>query len=288
MKHAIFLSAVGLVALSLAAIKISASPQAQSGSLDFVAHATPSGGLDEPVRGFPFYLLSKSFEEIGAESEASYPKPDMDSFIDKLDLSSELKAWMKKNHVVKLSGEDFIHMLKVPDVMGIPEFYKAYLDRNSGDQSANFPKPKYKPADKKKDPAKYEKLSAEYVDAVRHYMEGFPESIDGIDLSLAGIDPSGKWNDLEAKRNPEIHRRALDLAQSKYLVARVETDLQGQGFLRVVPPGNYWLSTLDVAANVGDARLRWDASLTVHPGQQVRVTLSNANAVEPPSSSTLP
>jgi hypothetical protein len=283
MKHAV--SAFALVVLCMAASG-SAFAQGQNGSVDFVARATPSGGLDEPVRGFPFYLLSRSFEEISKEAEASFPKPDMDAFIDKLEVSNELKAWMKKNHLAQLSGEDFIHSLKVPDVMGVPEFYQAYLDRNSGDQTANFPKPKYKPADKVKDPARYEKLKAEYTEAVRRYMEQVPESIDGIDLNLVKVDPSARWNMLEAKRRPEIQRRALDLAQSKYLVARAETDLQGEGFLRAVPPGNYWLSTLDVSANVGDARPRWDTPLTVLPGQQLRITLSNVNAVEPPSSST--
>ncbi len=266
----------------------SAFPQARNGSVDFVARATPSGGLDEPVRGFPFYLLSKSFDEITKEVEATYPKPDMDAFIDKLDVSNELKSWMKKNHVIQFTGEEFVHKLKVPDVMGIPEFYDAYLDRNSGDQSANFPKPKYKSADKKKDPAKYDKLKTEYTEAVRRYMEQFPESIDGIDLGLAGIDPSRKWNDLEAKRNPEIQRRVVDLAQSKYLVARAETNLQGEALLRGIPPGNYWLSTLDVSANVGDARPRWDTSLTVRPGQEVHIVLSNINAVEPSSASISP
>ena len=65
----------------------------------------------------------------------------MDGFIDKLTVSKEFKAWMKKNHWVTLSGEDFIHKLKVPDVMAVPEFYKAYRERNSGDQSVEFPGP---------------------------------------------------------------------------------------------------------------------------------------------------
>ena len=84
----------------------------------------------------------------------------------------------------------------------------------------------------------------------------------------------------------DFHRRALDLAQSKYLVARAQTDLHGEGFLRGVPPGNYWLSTLDVSASVGDARPRWDTPVTVAPRQQVRINLSNVNAVESPSSAT--
>ena len=112
---------------------------AQDASIEFVAHATPSGGLEEPVRGFPFFLLSQSFVEIGKEAEAAYPKPDMDAFIAKLDVSPELKAWMKKNDWVMLAGEDFIHKLHPDDILAVPEFKTAYMDRNSGDQSADFP-----------------------------------------------------------------------------------------------------------------------------------------------------
>lgn len=258
---------------------------AQDASIEFVARATPSGGLEEPVRGFPFYLLSKSFEDIGKEVEAAEPKPDMDAFINKLDLSAELKAWMKKNDCVSLAGEDFIRKLHPADIMDVPEFYAAYMDRNSGDQSVDFPKPKFKASDKVKNPARYEKLSAEYTEAIRRFIEQHPQSIDGIDLNLTQIDPSPKWNDLLGKRTPEIHRRALDLAQSKYLVARTETNLEGQGFLHGIPAGTYWLSTLDVAAGVGDARPRWDVPVTVRPGETKYVALSNANAVRPSRSS---
>src|ERR1700722_15798697 len=58
---------------------------AQDGSVEFVAKATPSGSAEEPVRGFPFYLLSKSFEDIHREAELAYPAPDMDAFIASLD-----------------------------------------------------------------------------------------------------------------------------------------------------------------------------------------------------------
>jgi hypothetical protein len=267
--------------LLAAAMAFAPRVAAQAGSVEFVARAIPSGGLEEPVRGFPFYLLSKSFEGISQEADAAFPEPDMDAFIDKLDVSTELKTWMKKNHRISLSGEDFIHKVKVADVMDVPEFHKAYMDRNAGDQSTPFPKPKFKPSDKVKDPAKYEKLLAEYNDAVRKFIEQNPQSVDGIDLNLEDIDPGPKWNELAAKRLPEIHRLALNLAQSQYLVARAETDLQGQGFLHGVPPGTYWLSTLDVAADVGDERLRWDVPVTVRPGQTAYVSLSNATALPP-------
>jgi hypothetical protein len=269
----ILLSAVAL------AFVLPASPQ--NGSIEFVAQATPTEGLQEPVRGFPIFLLSKSYEVICKDASGSIPPPDMDAFIAKLDVSPELKAWMKKNHWVTLSGEDFIHLLKVPDVMGVPEFYKAYRDRNAGDNSMNFPVPKFKASDEKKDPAKYQRLKDEYTDAIRAFMTEHPETIDGIDGNMTDIDPSAKWNQIVGRHKTEVRQRGLNLAESKYLVARTQTDLQGEGVLRGVPPGTYWLSSLDVAAEVGDARPKWDVPVTVEPGKTEYVALSNANAVPP-------
>jgi len=250
-----------------------------------VARATPSGGLDEPVRGLPFFLLGKSFEAIGHEADALYPKPDMDAFIDKLEVSPQLKAWMKKRRWTSLSGEEFTRQLHANDIMDIPEFYKAYTDRAAGDRTVRLPRPKFKPSDKTKDPVKYQKLSAEYTEAVHHFIEQNPQTIDGIDISLQEIDPGHRWNALEATRSEDVRRRTLDLAQSKYLVGRVETDLQGQGSFQGIAPGTYWLSTLEVAASVGDARLRWDVPVTVRPGQTSRIRLSNVNAASPARSS---
>jgi hypothetical protein len=262
-----------------------AHPQSQNGSVEFVAHATPSAGLEEPVRGFPFFLLTKSYEDITREVEANYPKPDMDAFIDKLDVSKEMKAWMKKNHWVQLSGPDFTPKVKSADVMQVPEFLEAYISREAGDGTVKFPQPKYKAADKTKDPAKYDKLRSDYLEAVQRFLEASPDTIDGIDLELENINPGLKWNTLEARRDPEIRRRVVELAQSKYFVARTQTNLDGEAYIRRVPAGNYWLTTLDVAANVGDARPRWDVALPVHSGQETRVALSNANALQPPTSS---
>ena len=245
----------------------------------------PSGGLEEPVRGFPVYLLSKSFEQISKEVAAAYPQPDMDAFIDKLDVSNELKAWMKKNHWVQLSGDDFVGKVTPADILAVPEFYTAYMDRNAGGRSVDFPKPKYKPSDEKKDPAKYQRLLSDYRDAIKHYIETNPQSKDGMDLTLAEKDPSTKWAILVGKREPEIQRQAIELAQSKYLVARTETNLEGEGLLSRIQPGTYWLSTLDVAATVGDVRPRWDVPVTVKPGETTRIALSNVNAIQPPHSS---
>jgi hypothetical protein len=253
---------------------------AQAGSIEFVARETPSGGLEEPVRGFPFYLLSKSFAEIEKEVDRASPKPEMNAFIEKLDstYSAELKAWMKKNQCVSLSGPDFIKKLTPTDILSIPEFRQAYMERNAGDQSADFPKPKVKPSDQAKNPQKFAKLSAEYEEAVRRYIEQHPSSVEGIDLNFTESDPGPRWNALVEKRRPEIRLHALELAQSTYLVARAETDLQGQAYVHSVAPGTYWISTLDVPAVIGDAHSRWDVPVTVRPGQTEYVALSNANA----------
>ncbi len=252
---------------------------AQRASIDFLAQATPSDGLQEPVRGFPFFLLRKSFADISKEVAATYPRPDMDAFIAKLEVSPELRAWMKKNGWVTLSGEDFCRKLRADDVLGVPEFKKAYMDRNENDESLDFPQPKFKPSDAQKNPAKFKKESEDYLEAVRHYIEQHPETVDGIDLSLAEIDPSPKWKALMASRDVQVHQRVLDLAQSDYLVAHTETNLEGRGTLGGLAPGTYWLTTLDVPAIVGDVRSRWDLPVTVRAGETKYVALSNANAV---------
>jgi len=278
MKHAIRFS-LYLCAGVLAAASFAF---AQTGAIQFSANATPSGGLQEPVRGFPFFVLSKSFEQIQADAQASVPKPDMNAFIAKLDVSPELKAWMKKNQLVSLSGEAFIHRLTPQDILDIPEFRRAYMERNAGDESVNFPKaPKISSSDAK-NPAKVKKISAEYHETLLRYIAAYPQTVEGLDLSLTDVDPGPQWNLLEARRLPEIRRRALDLAQSRYLVARTQTDLQGQGAVENLPPGKYWISTLDTAADVGDARLKWDVPVSVLPGRTLNVTLSNVNAIQPP------
>ena len=67
--------AVSAILFLVLAVTVSASfAIAQDGSIEFVARATPSGGLEEPVRGFPFFLLNRSFEDITKEADAAFPK----------------------------------------------------------------------------------------------------------------------------------------------------------------------------------------------------------------------
>jgi hypothetical protein len=259
---------------------------AQNGSLQFLARLTPAGGVEEPVRSFPFYLLTKSYADIQKEAAIAAPGANMDAFIDGLDVSKELKVWMKSNHSVSLSGEGFVKKLKVDDVMNVPEFFHAYVERMVGDSTVMFPTPKYKPEDKIKDPEKYARLKKQYLDACRLFLVQNPTTTDGIDLSLEEVNPGHKWDMLKAKGLEDTDRETRELAQGRYLVARAETDLEGQGSIRGVQPGTYWLSTLNIDASVGDARERWDVPVTIRPGGPSYLTLSNINSVHSGRTST--
>jgi len=252
-----------------------------TGAISFTVRATPASGIDEPVRGFPVYLLTESYAQIVKEAEAAYPAPDMNAFVDKLDVSKELKAWMKKNQWVHLSGDDFLKKVKPEDIIAVPEFLDAYTTHSDGSMMPEFPRPKYKPADKTKNPEKYKSLLDEYHQAIERYAAQDTGSKEGMDLGLENIDPNVKWQELVGKRAPEVQRRAMDLAQSRYFVARTETTLQGQAGFDQVTPGTYWLSTLDLRADVGDIRSQWDVAVTVSPGQTTQLALSNVNAVQP-------
>lgn len=273
-----FLLLVLLFGLSIFAI--SARATAQNGNIIFTAQGTPSSGLAEPVRGFPICLLVKSFTDVRKEATDAYPMPDMDAFVDKLDVSPELKTWMKKNKTVVLSGEDFTKLVKPDDVLVVPEFYKAYMDHNADDQSlSGFPKMKYRASMAKKDPEKYAKAEDDFHEAIKKYVKENPQTLDGMDAELTAVDPGTKWKEQVAKRIPEIDHKALELARSKYFVGQVQTDLQGRGEFRGLASGTYWLSSLGVRATVGDSWLAWDTPVQVRNGSTSSVALTNSNSL---------
>jgi len=272
---------VGVVGCVLVAVAVAAPhTQAQAGSIEFVARVTPTDGRPEPARDMTFFLLRKSFADIRKEAEEIEPKPDLDKFIDGLDVSPELKAWMKKKKSVELAGSEFIRKIKVDDIMDVPELYEAYLKRNAGDVAVGFPEPKFRRVDEKKEPEKYKKLKDEFHRLMRKYIENNPQSIDGIEVYLDPINPGQRWARQEGEMKQRARKRALELAQMQYLAAKMETDLEGRGSFSGLAPGEYWLGTLETEAVAGDARLRWDARVTVRAGATSRVELSNLNAVE--------
>ncbi len=256
------------------------------GSIEFVARVTPTVGRAEPVRQITFYLLRKSYAETVKEVEQSEEKPEMDRFIAGLEVSKELKAWMKKNHWVQLAGPEFTRRLKTDDILDVPEFYDAYLRRNVGDEGIGFPTPSYRERDRQENPQRYEKQRHEYRTILRRFLENNKPSIEGIDLYLDTVNPGSRWALQEAELRLRIRKRALQLAETRDLVAKSETDLDGRGVLPDILPGAYWLSTLETEAIAGDTRLRWDTPVTVRSGLATRLELSYLNAVEPPRNAT--
>ena len=252
-----------------------------TGNVEFTAQVAPTDGRPEPVRQLTFYLLRKSLDDVRQEALQLEPPPDLDKFVDGLTVSPKLKAWMKKNHTVQLSGTDFTKLLTADDIVDTPEFYNAYILRNSGFEGTGFPKPKFKLKDQASNPEKFNEAKADYKEAVRKFIGQTPESIQGMDANLVEINPSTKWEQLTAEQRRRLDKRTLELAQTRYLVARTDTNLDGRGFFAGVAPGSYWIDILGMQAVSGDVRVRWDFPVTVRPGETARIELSNLNAAKP-------
>jgi hypothetical protein len=253
--------------------------QPAAGSIEFEARITPTGGRAEPVLKLPVWLLTKSFAELRKEAENSAPPPDLDKFVDSLEISPQLKEWMKRTRWVQLTGREFMQRLKPDDVMGVPEFFAAYMARNAGDTTVGFPASRARDADRIRNPQRYERDQKAYREAIRRFLSTNPHTLDGLEVELANIDPGQRWARQESERRERIRRRALELAETSCLVAKTETDLAGRAGFMNVPPGDYWLSTLESEGAAGDLRLRWDVSVPVRAGRVTRLVLSNVNAV---------
>jgi hypothetical protein len=251
-----------------------------SGALEFTAHVTPADGRREPARQMPFYLLSKSLADIRSEVESNDPPPDMDHFIDTLELSKELKTWLKKHRTIDLTGKDFTKHLTADEVMTVPEFLEAYKNINGASLNASVPSPTSKERDRQKNPDKFQHAEEQYQQAMRHYITANPDTLDGLDAELGDKNPGRAWAKLRVEQQRRADRRTLEIAQTRYLVATTESDLEGHGAFTGVAPGTYWITTLDIPALAGDVRLRWDRLITIRAGETARLELSNVNAIE--------
>jgi hypothetical protein len=231
------------------------------------------------VRQFTFYVLTKSYEDITKDVETNDAPPDRDKFISDLKVSDELKDWLKGHDELDLTSPDLDKMLTPDDILKVPEFLLAYQRANSGGVTYGIPKPKYTDADKTAHPDKYQKQHDEYLAALKKFIQSHPESMSGVELELSGINPQSKWALLRTERQKRIVRVAPELAQTKYLAATFDTDLDGHGGINL-PAGNYWVSTLNLDAGAGDAQLRWDVPVTIQNGRSTRVELTNLNAID--------
>jgi hypothetical protein len=269
---------IGLT-VAAAVLMLAGTARAQTGTVEFSVVVTPASGHPEPAMRQMIYLLRKSFEERHRLAEAMEPKPDLDKFVDGLQQTLELKAWMKKMRTTTVIGGPFHAMLTPEDMVQVPEFRDAYVEANLTEATADlgFPKPKYRARDKTKRPAKYAQDRKQYMDEIRKYFDKNRNSADTIDVYLADSDHTLEWDRLMDAWRKRLHDRALQDAQTMDLVAKVETNLEGRGSF-VAPPGTYWLSTLDGQVVAGEVRLKWNLPLIVEAGLTTRVELSNVNA----------
>src|SRR2546425_5452895 len=263
----------------------SSSPaQTATGSLEFTARITPTAARPEPVRQFTFFILTKSYTQIVKEAEEKDPPPARDTFINSLKVSPELTAWLKSHDTFDLTQPDLDKLLSPEDILHVPEFLLAYQRSNSGGVTAGLPKPKYTDADKTEHPEKYEKLKQEYLVNLKKFIRSRPETISGVELELEGVSPQRKWAALQNDRRKRVQRVAPDVAQLKFLAGKADTDLEGRASLSGLAPGEYWISTLNLDADAGDMRVRWDVPVRIERGKTMRVELSNLNSIDTRSS----
>lgn len=265
-------------AFACGATPAAAQASAATGAVEFQARVAPTGGQPEPAREMTFYLLRKDLADIRKEADQAEPPQDMDHFIDSLQASPELKAWMKKNRVVDFSGADFTKILKADDVLIVPEFLEAYKNLNGAILKVTLPTSQVKESDRLKNPDKYQREVDSYQKALRQYVKGHPESVDGIDAELGDVNPSTRWAQVQVDQKRRTAQLVARLAQTQYLAANTTSDLDGRGRLSGIPPGTYWITTLDVPALAGDVHLEWDLPVTVRAGQTTNIELSNLNA----------
>jgi hypothetical protein len=257
-----------------------AQTAAATGSLQVTARITPTAARPEPVRQFTLYLLSKSYVEVAKEVEAGDVVPPREQFIDELKISPELKQWLKSHDVLDLTMPGLDKVLTADDVIHVPEFLLAYQRSNSGGVTAGIPKPKYNDADKEDRPERYQKQKDEYYAALRKFIRSRPETMSGMELELDGVNPQRKWAKIESDHRKHVQHLAPDVAQTKYLVAKADTDLDGHATFSGVASGSYWISSLNLSADAGDTRVRWDVPVAVQSGQTARIELTNLNGTD--------
>ena len=281
MRKVLF-SAVVLVLTFWAICWSGASAQSASpnGSLEITARITPTAARPEPVRQFTFYLLTKSYEEIVNEIDAENKLPTRAEFIDDLKVSGELKEWLKTHDVLDLTTPGMDKAVTPDDIIQIPEFLLAYQRSNSGGVTTGLPIPRYIEAEKVEKPERYEKQKQEYLAALRKFIVAHRETLNGIELELESVNPQNKWAKIQGDHARRVLRLAPEVAQTKYLAAKADTDLDGRAVLPGLAVGNYWISTLNLDAAAGDTRLRWDVGLTIKSGQTTRIELTNLNAAD--------
>jgi hypothetical protein len=258
-----------------------AAAQSGSGAIDLTAQVSPTGARPEPVRQLTFYVLTKSYADITKDVEDQEAPPSREKFIDGLKLSTQLKDWLRAHDAFDLTVPNLDKLVTPDDILSIPEFLLAYQRSNSGGVTNGIPKPKYADADKTGNPARYQKQHDDYLAALKKFIQAHPESVNGMELELEGVNPQHKWMQLETAHQKRVMQLAPQVAQTKYLAAQADTDLDGRASVASLPAGTYWISTLNLDAGAGDVRIRWDVPVSIEGGRTTRIELTNLNATSP-------
>src|SRR5246127_2811497 len=215
--------------------------QAGTGALEFTAKVTPSAAKPEPVRDFTFYVLTKSYDDIVRDLDAREGPPSREKFIDDLKISPELREWLHKHDVMDITLPGFDKLVTPDDVLHVPEFLLAYQRSNSGGVTNGIPKPKYRDADKTENPDRYEKQKQEYLSTLKKFIQARPETVSGMELELDGVNPARKWAEAQSNHRRRVQQLAPTQAQTTYLAAKADTDLDGHCQIQGLPPGTYWI-----------------------------------------------
>jgi len=255
-----------------------ANAQDANGSIDLTARVSPTAARPEPVRQVTFYVLTKSYTDILKDVESEETPPSREKFIAGLKVSPELRDWLSSHDVLDLTSPDLDQVVSADDVLKIPEFLFAYQRSNSGGVTKGVPRPKYVEADKTANPERYQKQKDEYFAALKKFIQAHPESVNGIELELEGVNPQRKWAQLTTEHAKKVAQMAPEIAQTKYLAAQTDTDLDGHASVGNLPTGAYWISTLNLDVGAGDTRVRWDVPVSIQSGRTTRVELTNLNA----------
>ncbi|HKI10752.1 MAG TPA: hypothetical protein VKA02_01465 [Candidatus Acidoferrum sp.] len=254
--------------------------QSATGTLDVTVHITPTGARPEPVRQFTLYVLTKSYADIIKEVEGTDVLPAREEFIDNLKCTPQLKKWLKAHDEMDLTMPDFDKLVTPIEIMEVPEFLAAYQRSNSGGVTTGMPIPRFREVDREANPDKYDKQKQEYVKALKKFIETHPATVSGMELELAGVNPKYQWDKLHADHKKKIAQLAPDTAQTKYLAAKADTDMDGRVTVSGLAPGMYWVSSLSMDAASGDRRLNWDVAAKVQAAQTTRVDLTNVNGID--------
>jgi len=174
---------------------------------------------------------------------------------------------MKEHAVIDLTAPDMDKLITPEDVMNIPEFFAGYERSNSGGVTAGLPMPKYREADAESQSRQVlQTQTGVHVRDEKNSSNRIVPRFPAWRPSLAPVNPKYKWDKALQEHNQKSGATRPDLAQTKYLAAKGDTDLDGHLIIRGLPTGNYWVSSLGLDAAAGDRRLIWDVPVTVQPG----------------------